>query len=172
MTLTTDRPEARKRPGRLSVELLTAGSWSARHGVARFAMSRARKRGDLQAKLFSDPAVRENPFPLYTQIRERGPVVRGSFLAATAHHRVAGAALRSDAFGVVADPDALPPLARWLMTRPQRTLGPVTPPPMLAVDPPDHTRYRRLVSRVSLDRGWSPRLTDANTNRNERSTEL
>jgi cytochrome P450 len=155
MTLTTDRAAARKPPGRLRAELLAAGTWSARHGVARAAMSRARKQGDLQAKLFGDPSVRVDPFPLYTQIRSRGPVVKGPFLAATAHHRIAGAALRSDAFGVVSDPDALPPLARWLMTRPSRTIGPVTPPSMLAVDPPDHTRYRRLVSKVFTARAMA-----------------
>ena len=58
MTLTADHPAARKRPNRLHAELLTAGSWSARHGVARVAMNRARKRGDLQAKLFSDLSLR------------------------------------------------------------------------------------------------------------------
>ncbi|GAA3385194.1 cytochrome P450 [Cryptosporangium minutisporangium] len=142
-------------PGRVRSELLAAGTWSARHGVARVAMKRARKQGDLQAQLFSDPAVRADPFPLYARIRERGPVVKGSFLAATASHAVAGATLRSDAFGVVSDPEALPPLARWLMTRPNRTIGPVTPPSMLAVDPPDHTRYRRLVSKVFTARAMA-----------------
>jgi len=155
MTLTADRPATRKRAGRLSAELLTAGSWAARHGAARAAMNRALKQGDLQAQLFSDPAARADPFPLYTQIRERGPIVKGPFLAATAHHRIAGGALRSDAFGVVSDPDALPPLARWLMTRPSRTIGPVTPPSMLAVDPPAHTRYRRLVSKVFTARAMA-----------------
>ncbi|WP_073252819.1 cytochrome P450 [Cryptosporangium aurantiacum] len=118
-------------------------------------MKRARKQGDLQATLFSDPAVRANPFPLYAQIRERGPVLKGSFLAATASHAVAGATLRSDAFGVVADPSTLPALPRWLMTRPDRTIGPVTPPSMLAVNPPDHTRYRRLVSKVFTPRAMA-----------------
>ncbi|WP_084701091.1 cytochrome P450 [Cryptosporangium arvum] len=147
--------ETRERPNRLHAELLTAGSWSTRHGVARLAMNRARKQGDLQARLFSDRSTREDPFPLYTEIRDRAPIVRGSFLAATAHHHIAGAVLRSDAFGVVSDPDALPPAARWMMTRPQRTIGPVTPPSMLAVDPPVHTRYRRLVSRVFTARAMA-----------------
>jgi cytochrome P450 len=155
MTLTSDQPAVRKPPGRLRVELLTAGSWSARHGVARVLMNRARRRGDLQAKLFIDPAVREDPYPLYTQIRDRGPVVRGEFMAATASHRMADGVLRSEAFGVAADPSALPPLARWMMTRPDRTVGPVSPPSLLAVNPPDHTRYRKLVSKVFTARAMA-----------------
>jgi cytochrome P450 len=31
-------------------------------------------------------------------------------------------------------------------------LGPLDPPSLLVVDPPDHTRYRRLVSRVFTPR--------------------
>ncbi|TQS47105.1 cytochrome P450 [Cryptosporangium phraense] len=154
MTLTSD-PSLAKRPGPVQAELLAAGAWSARHGVARFALSRARKQGDLQAQLFTDPAARADPFPIYARIRSRGPVVRGKFMATTASHAVADGALRSDAFGVVSDPEALPPLARWLMTRPNRTVGPVTPPSLLAVDPPDHTRYRKLVSKVFTARAMA-----------------
>ncbi|MFI5954538.1 cytochrome P450 [Cryptosporangium sp. NPDC051539] len=147
MTLTSE-PSVIRRPGRIQTELLAAGAWSARHGIARVAMGRARRRGDLQAIVFSDPAAREDPYPLYRRIRERGPVVRGEFMACTASHAIADGALRSDAFGVAADASALPPLARWLLSRPGRTVGPVTPPSLLAVNAPDHTRYRRLVAKV------------------------
>jgi cytochrome P450 len=45
-------------------------------------------------------------------------------------------------------------LARW--SRDPRALGPVDPPSMLVVEPPDHTRYRKLVSKV-----FTPRAVEA-----------
>jgi cytochrome P450 len=136
-------------------ELETFGTWAARHGVVRLAMRKARRRGDLHAVVFSDPAVRADPYPLYRQLRERGDVVKGQVMAATASHATATAVLRSDAFGVAADPEQLPPLARWLLTRPGRPIGPVNRPALLAVNPPDHTRLRRLVSRVFTARAMA-----------------
>jgi cytochrome P450 len=58
--------------------------------------------------------------------------------------------LRSDAFGVQLRTERLPSLLRplfWYVDRSQ-TYSPIEPPSMLAVDPPDHTRYRRLVTKV------------------------
>jgi cytochrome P450 len=67
----------------------------------------------------------------------------------TATHAVCRDVLRSDDFGVVGDAQ-LPALARRLArwAHDPRLLGPLAPPSMLAVDPPDHTRYRRLVTQV------------------------
>ena len=150
MALTSENSPAQV--GVLRAEFATAATWSARHGVARVVLRRARRRGDLQATVFTDPAARADPYPIYRQIRQRGPLVKGELMATTASHRMAAGVLRSDAFGVAADPDALPALARWLMTRPGRPVGPVNPPSLLAVNPPDHTRYRRLVSKVFTPR--------------------
>ena len=153
MTLTSDNPPAQV--GALRAEFATVATWSARHGVARVVLRRARRRGDLQAKVFTDPVARADPYPIYRQIRERGPLVSGGLMATTASHRMADGVLRSDAFGVAADPSALPALARWLMTRPGLPVGPVNPPSLLAVNPPDHTRYRRLVSKVFTARAMA-----------------
>ena len=43
-------------------------------------------------------------------------------------------------------PRALGTLVRW--SRDPAALGPIDPPSLLVVEPPDHTKYRRLVSRV------------------------
>ena len=57
--------------------------------------------------------------------------------------------MRSPDFGVGDGHGELPPPLRRLLIRLQslEVAGPMDPPSMLAVDAPDHTRYRRLVSK-------------------------
>lgn len=128
----------------------SAVRWSVQHGIVRLALRRAQRLGDLQARSILDPSVRADPYPLYDEIRSRGPLVRGRLGHVTGHHAVVTEVLRSEDFRAGADEDALPrplrSLLRW--SRDSRALGPVDPPSMLVVEPPDHTRYRRLVSRV------------------------
>ena len=124
--------------------------WAVGHGLVRLALRRAQRGGDLHATSVLDPAARADPYPLYDAVRARGPLVRGRIAWMTATHAVADAVLRSDDFRAGADDDAFPqPLravVRW--SRDERALGPVDPPSLLVVEPPDHTRYRRLVQRV------------------------
>jgi cytochrome P450 len=124
--------------------------WSIGHGLVRIALRRAQRRGDLHATSVLDPASRAEPYPLYDEVRARGPVVRGRLAWLTATHAVADEVLRSDDFRAGADDDAFPQplrsLVRW--SRDERSLSPIDPPSLLVVEPPDHTRYRRLVSRV------------------------
>jgi cytochrome P450 len=71
---------------------------------------------------------------------------------------VASEVLRSDRFGVGFDWSGAPGPARWALAfgdDPTAT-GVAEPPSMLVVDPPDHTRYRRLVGRA-----FTPRATAA-----------
>ena len=76
--------------------------------------------------------------------------MRGRLGHVTASHAVVGSVLKSDDFRAGTDDDAMPKalqtLVRW--SRDPRALGPIDPPSLLVVEPPDHTRYRRLVSRV------------------------
>src|SRR5205807_4352974 len=53
-------------------------------------------------------------------------------------------------FRVGFDTSSLPPIARTAFNASfdRRYPGPAEPPSLLAVDPPDHTRYRRLVSKA------------------------
>jgi cytochrome P450 len=84
------------------------------------------------------------------QVRARGALVRGRLTFVTATHTVCSEVLRSADFGVAGVESALPPgtrrLSRW--AHDTRVLGPLDPPSLLAVEPPDHTRYRRLVAKV------------------------
>lgn len=131
--------------------------WAARHGIARTVLNRHSKRGNLDARLMTDQSLRDDPFASYDEIRARGPLSRGPFALTSASHDVCGSVLRSDSFGVQLRPRQLPGLAERLLTMSRGgALTPVDPPSMLAVDPPTHTRYRRLVSKV-----FTPRAIEA-----------
>ena len=124
--------------------------WATQHGLVNLAVRRAARTGDLQARSIADPAHRADPYPLYEQVRARGPLVTGPIGSITATHAVVTEVLKSEDFRAGPDDDALPPwvrgLRRW--SRDPGVLGPIDPPSLLVTEPPDHTRYRRLVSKV------------------------
>lgn len=124
-------------------------AWSLAHGIQRRFLTRSAAQGDPVAQLAIHPPVIADPYPTFERLRAQGRVVRNGFVAGTVDHAVANAVLRSEDFGTGAGQAELPaPLRRlhsWVAD--QETLGPVDPPSMLVVDPPDHTRYRRLVAR-------------------------
>lgn len=128
--------------------------WAARHGLVRFALRRAAKRGEPQAVLMIDRSARVDPFPIYDRIRSRGPISRGGLTYMAASHEAASAVLRSDVFRVGLDLAAVPWfMRRMLERRPDgRIVGPIDPPSLLAVNPPEHTRYRRQVAKVFTPR--------------------
>ena len=124
--------------------------WGLQHGIVGVAIRRAARRGDLHALSVVDPAYRADPYPLYDRVRERGPLLVGALGHLTASHAVASQVLRREDFRAGTDSELLPVLARRLLTwsADPRALGPIDPPSLLVVEPPDHTRYRRLVSKV------------------------
>jgi cytochrome P450 len=128
------------------------------HGVVRVAAKRAARQGDLHALFTRDDRYRADPFPFYEAVRRRGRIVRGGLVSVTVSYDVISEVLRSDDWRAGPDEDVMPApirrLARW--SRDPRTLGPVDPPSMLVTEPPDHTRYRKLVSKV-----FTPRAVEA-----------
>jgi cytochrome P450 len=126
--------------------------WAATHGAMRMAIRARARTGNPDAEVLLDPAVREDPFAHYERLRDDRPLVGGAFARTSVHHDVCTDVLRSDDFGMIggARADGLPPLLRraLLLAGPRPSIGPIDPPSMLAVDPPQHTRYRRLVSRA------------------------
>jgi cytochrome P450 len=124
--------------------------WGLRHGLVRRALAKRRDEGDITARLMLDADFVADPFPHYATIRATGRVVDNGVVLNTAHHDLCTAILRSPDFGVVGGPSGRAPAAlRYAVAVGGRgPLGPVEPPSMLATDPPDHTRYRKLVTRA------------------------
>lgn len=139
-----DGDELRTGPGRPGTRSMLV--WAARYGLPGAAMRFAARRGDLIARSAVDAAARADPVSLYDELREKGPVFGSTVLSASAHHSIVNQVLRHEASLV--DPGGVPTklLARILAAAiDPRALGPVDSPSLLAVQPPQHTRIRRLV---------------------------
>lgn len=124
------------------------------HGVIRgLSKIAARRGGDPQARLISDPAARDDPAGFADELRTHGPVVRAKAVLITVDHQAANEILRSDDFRVSALGAGLPAPLRWVnrKTHPG-LLHPIEPPSLLSIEPPDHTRCRKLVSSVFTTR--------------------
>ncbi|MEX5719124.1 cytochrome P450 [Geodermatophilus maliterrae] len=130
----------------------SAVRWAATHGAMRLAIRARARAGNPDAEVLLDPAVREDPFAHYERLRTAAPFAGGAFARVSVHHDVCTDVLRSDDFGQIGGnrTEGMPPLLRTALrlAGPRPSTGPIDPPSMLAVDPPEHTRYRRLVSRA------------------------
>ncbi|HYH29514.1 MAG TPA: cytochrome P450 [Pseudonocardia sp.] len=124
--------------------------WGVRHGFVRRAIGQRMRAGDLTARLMLDTSMIADPFPHYAAIRAQGRLVDNGIVLNTAHHDLVTAVLRSPDFGVVGGPTGREPAALRFAVRAggRGPLGPAEPPSMLSTDPPDHTRYRKLVTRA------------------------
>jgi len=113
------------------------------------------EQAELQALLLQllDPVNRADPYPLYAKFRERGPIQLP--------------AVNITVFSTFRDCDEVlrHPLSssnRWNSTIVQRQLAsgawskPAVPPGFLFLDPPDHTRLRKLVSKA-----FAPKVVNA-----------
>ncbi len=129
--------------------------WTVQSLVPQLVLRRAAREGQLGARLAVDSTLWDDPYPSYEQMRAAGPLMTGGLVYSTASHRVASEVLRSPSFRVgVGSEERLPPVARRLLALSVDpwAVGPAEPPSMLAVDPPDHTKYRRLVAKVFTPR--------------------
>ncbi len=125
--------------------------WAVQSLVPQLVLRRSARAGQLGAKLAVDRSLWDDPFPIYDAMRERGPLNKGGIVYATVSHPLASEVLRSPDFRVdLSSSRRLPPVARkvFALSTDPWAVGPAEPPSMLAVDPPDHTKYRRLVSKV------------------------
>jgi cytochrome P450 len=123
--------------------------WLAMHGFIRGFAAIGSRRGDVQARLIADPTVAADPVPFYDELRALGPLAKGRVNYLTTDHALAQELLRSDDFRVINMGSQLPAPVRWLEERTRdKLLHPLRAPSLLAVEPPDHTRYRKTVSAV------------------------
>jgi cytochrome P450 len=127
--------------------------WLALHGVVRGLSRILARRNDPQGRLIADPSVRADPVAFTEELRARGPIVKAAAVYMTVDHAIANDVLRSDDFHVIAMGSNLPKPLQWVIHRTRSDLlHPLQPPSMLSVEPPDHTRYRKLVSSVFTTR--------------------
>lgn len=131
------------------MSLAEGARWALMHGSARALMRRARRKGDLVPALMLEGGT-DDPYPIYDEVRRRGKVVPGTFAWVTGHHDVVTDVLRDSRFSVRFDGDDTPWYIRAAIavSHEKGLFNPVEPPSMLAVDPPQHTRYRKLVQKA------------------------
>ena len=126
--------------------------WAATHGAMRVAIRARARGGNPDARFLADPALRTDPYPHYERLRTATPFADGALARISVHHDVCTDVLRSEDFGQIGAyrTDRLPPVLRLALrlAGPRPSVSPIDPPSMVAVDPPEHTRYRRLVSRA------------------------
>jgi cytochrome P450 len=70
-----------------------------RHGLMRGFLVRRARAGAIGARIMIDPALRDDPYPSYEQLRGRGRMVVTGLAPTTADHAVCTAVLRSPDFG-------------------------------------------------------------------------
>lgn len=126
--------------------------WSLGHALPRTLLQRAAKQGDLHGRMFvatqsSDMAELE---PILDELRTYRPFYKGKYASVSVDNAAVRALLSNadagSAFPGEEGSGALGRLQAWSMK--DAPLGPLTPPSLLVTEPPDHTRYRKLVSRV------------------------
>jgi cytochrome P450 len=123
--------------------------WGVGHLLPRTLMTVAARRGDLQGRLIM-ASRGGDPFPLFERLRAEGPLYRGRFAYLTTSLPLVREVLGSNDFRTGFDRTALRgPLGKaFVWSTEDELLGPLSPPSLLVTEPPDHTRYRKLVTRV------------------------
>ncbi|MFL6155075.1 MAG: cytochrome P450 [Marmoricola sp.] len=123
--------------------------WGLDHALPRTVMSYAARKGDLPGRLIVESGLRETAdlTDLFDAARASGPIHRGRLSFTTATQSTVKEVLTSADFrtGIVRAGGPFDSLRAWADVS---MLGPLSPPSLLVTEPPDHTRYRKLVTRV------------------------
>lgn len=122
--------------------------WAASHGFPMLAVRAASRRGDFQGRLTTVGAGGGDVGGVIEEIREAGPLVRGSFGYTTVDHAVVREILTSGDFRSAGTPADATFLGKIASATSPDVISPLEPPSLLVTEPPEHTRYRKLVTRV------------------------
>ncbi len=135
-------------PTPLTEGLRSEIAWALNHGLPRIAVRALARRGDLQGRLIMDSTQGGDVSALIEDVRAAGPLAHTRLSRLTADHAVVKEILTHPDLhsGNPAVRDGLTGRVSDWATRGR--LHPLLPPSMLVTEPPDHTRYRKLVSRV------------------------
>jgi cytochrome P450 len=129
------------------------------HVVEPAALRLLQWRGDPIAAMLR-PATKDDPYPLYAQLRERGLVRSSLGLSAAADHATVASILRDRRFS---SSPAHQPGHRPKSYPSDDPRAGLPAEDLLSMDPPDHTRLRRLVSGAFSPRviaGLEPQIRD------------
>jgi len=139
----------RDRPGpRWREEARSAVHWGVGHGLPRLAVRAAARRGDLAGRLMMAASSGNPVWDLLEEARASGPLQRSRFAYLTADYAAVKEVLSSPDFRSGPRPVPAGLLGRVLDRTAPAVMHPVEPPSLLVSEPPDHTRYRKLVTRV------------------------
>jgi len=122
--------------------------WAVAHGLPWLAIRAAARRGDLQGRLMLATAPGDEVWGVLAEARSRGPVLRSRLSYLTVDHAAVREILSSPDFRGGRPARADSRLGELLDRTAPRVPHPLEPPSLLATEPPDHTRYRKLVTRV------------------------
>lgn len=131
--------------------LRPAVRWGFGHALPQGAIRSAGRRGDLHGRLFIASSGDDHAalVSAIEELRAAGPLHRSRYAYATVSHPVVKEVLTSGDFRAgfeISGEGRMARLSRWAdETAP---LGPLRPPSLLVTEPPDHTRYRKMVNRV------------------------
>jgi cytochrome P450 len=123
--------------------------WGLAHGFPRTVLRSAARHGDLQGRLVVAGGTEgDDLWDVIEEVRAAGPLHRSRLAYMTADHATVREVLTSNDFhsGVPQRTTGL--IGRWATRTTPDVVHPIEPPSLLVTDPPDHTRYRKLVSRV------------------------
>ncbi|MGH3412245.1 MAG: cytochrome P450 [Marmoricola sp.] len=135
---------------RARTETRTLVHWGTAHGVPRMALRTSARRGDLQGRLVEAGSSSDDTalWRVIEEIRRDGPLHRSRLAHVTVDHAVVKEVLTSPDFGAGMPGRTDGWLARLADWSTSGAVSPVEPPSLLVTEPPDHTRYRKLVTRV------------------------
>lgn len=127
--------------------------WGLSHGVPAVIFRRSARRGDLHGRLVmaATGGDTDEVWDVIEDLRREGPLVRSGFAFLSADHAVCREVLSSPDFRTGA-PDLRTSMQRLSTWSASPWISPLQPPSLLVTEPPDHTRYRRLVTGVFTHR--------------------
>ena len=124
--------------------------WAVVTGIFRSLSTVARLSGDPVGAALSGTEFLLDPYPFYDDVRRRGRIAPGRLIWPTADYALCREILRDNRFIKAEDGTEEAPLIFRLAAQraDPKVAHPLLPPSMLSVNPPEHTRYRTLVSKA------------------------
>ena len=129
-----------------------ATRWSMGHALPGTLLRRAAAQGDVHGRMFLATQQGEMSLlqPVLDELRTHGPFYRGKYAMVSVDNAAVRALLShpdvGSAFAAGGENSRAARVQTWALA--DAPIGPLTPPSLLVTEPPDHTRYRKLVSRV------------------------